>query len=445
MPYPTLVHDGIGYVHYDTFPYQQGIGDVNLSRARTMPEISGILHNDVFVYYPWEGAGSIIVHYHPRDDQWAGNFSRTRTTMPEIELPPDSRRSLMSSGDPMESSLPSTSPADSVSGGDEAEDKSGEDKSGGDEDNSGGEKIDGVDVEVDKNESDIWTVVTTVTATFGSVLMMAWLVVKALGGGTVRFFFSRTSKSKKKLSWKLPRKLLLVLSTLLVTMAITASFVVSSVVFFGGSGVDATSPSLPVWVAPEVAPPSPEVALPSLPAEVVPALPSATSIAIHLEHLNETLLAPGRPLATSTAMINLEQYGAAILTGDGHVVLNDDAIEVVLWRMLATESCLIDSAVSGIISPDQRRDLLDRCLEISEMVSNGGMTKDDASEHLRQAANAQRLARFFVIRGVRARFPLYSFPDMTLPYPFLWPFSYGSTGSSGDDSHPKRAGQRALA
>ena len=408
-----------------------------------MPEISGI-HNDVFVYYPWEAAGSIIVHYHPRDDQWAGNFSRTRT-MPEIELPPDSRRSLMSSGDQMESSLPSTSPADSVSGGDAAEDKSGEDKSGGDEDKSGGEKIDGVDVEVDKNESDIWTVVTTVTATFGSVLMMAWLVVKALGGGTVRFFFSRSSKSKKKLSWKLPRNLLFVLSMLLVTTAITASFVVSSVVFFGGSGVDATLPSLSVRVAPEVAPPSPEVALPSLPAEVVPALPSATSIAIHLEHLNETLLAPGRPLATSTAMINLEQYGAAILTGDGHVVLNDDAIEVILWRMLATESCLIDSAVSRIISPDQRRDLLDRCLEISEMVSNGGMTKDDASEHLRQAANAQRLARFFVIRGVRARFPLYSFPDMTLPYPFLWPFSYGSTGSSGDDSHPKRAGQRALA
>jgi len=87
-----------------------------------MPEISGILHNDVFVYYPWEAAGSIIVHYHPRDDQWAGNFSRTRT-MPEIELPPDSRRSLMSSGDQMESSLPSSSPADSVSGGEKPKTK----------------------------------------------------------------------------------------------------------------------------------------------------------------------------------------------------------------------------------------------------------------------------------------------------------------------------------
>ena len=106
-------------------------------------------------------------------------------------------------------------------------------------------------------------------------------------------------------------------------------------------------------------------------------------------------------MSLSTSMINHEQFGVVILTGDGHVVLNDDALDVIRERMINDDCSMIDEL--AFISQEQRSDLLEECLAILETAFNAGMSKDAAIEHLLRNANNERAARLFVLRRVRAK------------------------------------------
>ncbi|EJK56711.1 hypothetical protein THAOC_23356, partial [Thalassiosira oceanica] len=304
------------------------------------PALSTRLDHDILAY---------------REELIAGNLS---WISPGVEMPPDlaPRTRVPSHDDPTEfHSSPLDAPAD-------AESESGS------EDESGGEDATVDDVEVigsDLNETGKKSV-KTMSVTLVLVLVVAFLAImaRALGVGlpmsrtsrTISLSVSRTAdNSNEPKPYQSSFRPFVVLLTILMTITSTAT--IFSIAFLGNELTTNHLSMMKPAVSQVLGVKSPSSSVEIFSAYESEISPSSRLVKLDLESesqrpadltLNKTL---------STSMITHERYGVVILTGDGHMVLNQQALNRILQRMIETGTCLIDSAEYRFISPEQRSDL----------------------------------------------------------------------------------------